>query len=79
MTAPPNGFAQKALIVLLGVISTALMAFFVWLATAVIEIRERVVRVETTMQSLVETRATQARTTGERNAARIDQLERNEQ
>ncbi len=74
-----DGFAQKALIVLLGIIATAMLAFFVWLATAIIDIRERVVRTELSTQCLLETRMDQTREHGERNTRRLDQLERNGQ
>lgn len=76
MTPTTNGFAQKALIIVIGVLATALMGFFVWLATAVIDIRERVVRIEVTVASLVETRTATSVQNTERTNRRMDQLEK---
>jgi hypothetical protein len=56
MTVGSEGFAQKALIVILGVIGSLLLAFFAWLATAVIEVREHVVRMDANLESLLATR-----------------------
>lgn len=79
MTIPGNGVATKVLIVLLGVIATALMGFFIWLATTVIDIRERVVRIEVTAQALSGARDRQIDLRAQHNSDRIERLEENSQ
>jgi len=71
-----QSFATKALITLLGVFTASLLAFFVWLATAIIDVRERVVRIESSVASLLDTRTTQAAETSARSTRRIEQLEK---
>lgn len=72
-----DGFAAKALIILLGVLATALMAFFVWLARALTDVRERVVRIEVSMASLLETRSVNAADAAAKTTRRVEQLEKN--
>lgn len=77
MTTATNGsgFAQRALTWVAGIVGTILIIFFVWLATTVIDIRERVVRIETTAKALSDARDRDVQNVGARNAARIDRLE----
>lgn len=70
-----NGFAQKALVWVAGIVGSILTIFFIWLATTVIDIRERVVRIETTAKALSDARDREMQNTGARNASRIDRLE----
>lgn len=73
--ASGNAFAQKALNAILAALGLVLTTFFVWLATTVIDIRERVVRIEATAKALSDARDRELQSTGARNAARIDRLE----
>lgn len=77
MSIPGNGFAAKVLIILLGVLFSALLGFFIWLATTIIDIRERVVRIEVTAQTLAESRQRQLEQRAQHNSDRLDQLESN--
>lgn len=79
MSIPGADFATKALVVLLGVISSALLGFFIWLSTAVIDIRERVVRIEVTAQALAEARQRAIDQRSQHNSDRLDRLEENSQ
>lgn len=78
MTAERNSFAQKVLVGLIGILSVGLLGFFAWLATTLVDIQGRVVRMETNIDSLLETRTVQAGETVNRNARRIEELERAE-
>ena len=71
-----GGFTQKLLIALMGFVFVAAMAFFGWLATAVIDIRERVIAIETTARALAEARVEETQSDIDRNAERIEQLEK---
>lgn len=75
MTINGEAFARKALTWVAGIVAALLTIFFVWLATAVIDIRERVVRIETTAKALSDARDRDLQHTGARNAQRIDRLE----
>lgn len=66
---------SAAMLVLLGVFATALIAFFAWLATKVIDMRERIVRIEMNIDSLLGTRTSQEHDTTAGTAARLDALE----
>lgn len=50
-------FYQKALVVLMTGIISLMLVFFIWLATAIVDVRERTGRIEEKVTSLVETRA----------------------
>jgi hypothetical protein len=75
MTTPGNGFAQRALTWVGGIVGAILTVFFIWLATTVIDIRERVVRIETTAKALNDARDRDVQNVGARNAARLDRIE----
>jgi hypothetical protein len=71
-----SGFTQKMLITLTGFVFVAAMAFFGWLATAVIDIRERVIMIETTAGALAEARTRETQHKVDTNEDRIDALEK---
>lgn len=76
MAEPPtNGFAQKALIVILSILAASILGFLGWLATTVVDISGRVIRIEEKVTSLLETRTAQAAETSARNSRRIEKLE----
>lgn len=76
---PRAGIAEKILIGIVGTLFVALLSFFVWLATTVIDIRERVVRIETTAKALSDARDREIQNKGNSNAARIERLEAQQQ
>jgi hypothetical protein len=74
---PDSGFVQKMLIALTGFVFVACLAFFGWLASAVIDIRERVIVIETTARDLAEARNRETQHKVDSNEDRIDTLEKN--
>ena len=63
-------------LVLLGVFATSLVAFFAWLATRVSDMRERIVRIEVNIESLLGTRTEQKAEKAAGTGKRLDDLER---
>ena len=74
VTEPKDDFALKALIVIAGILGTALMGFFIWLATAIIDVRERVVRIDTETTSLLETRTQNIEVQQQHNTQELNDL-----
>jgi hypothetical protein len=71
-----DGFVQKLLIAVLGLVFAASLAFFSWMALAVIDIRERVIAIETTARALTEARTRETQHKIERTAERVEELEK---
>lgn len=67
---------QGWMLVLLGVFATALISFFAWLATRVSDMRERIVRIEVNIESLLGTRTEQKAEAAANTGKRLDDLER---
>lgn len=63
-------------LVLLGVFATSLVAFFAWLATRVTDMRERIVRIEEKIESLLTTRTEHKAEMVAGTEKRLDDLER---
>lgn len=63
-------------LVLLGVFATALMAFFAWLATGIVDIRGRIVGIERDIASLLGTRSEQKAEKVAGTDKRLTELER---
>jgi hypothetical protein len=74
-----GGFTQKLLITILGFVFVASMAFFGWMASAVIDIRERVIAIESTARALAEARVVETQSDIDNNADRIERLEKAKQ
>lgn len=77
-TTNGNGFAQKALIIGLSALFVMLVSFFAWLALAVIEIRVNVAAMAMNIESLLDTRRTQATEERANTKGRLDELEKAE-
>lgn len=71
-----NGFAQRALLVLLAVLTPTLLAYFVWLGTAVLHIQQDIGTIRDNVKSLIDTRTAQATEASARNARHIEELEK---
>jgi len=74
-----DSFIQKLFLAILGFMFVVSMAFFGWMASAVIDIRERVIAIETTARTLAEARVTETQSDIDNNADRIERLEREKQ
>jgi lysozyme len=77
-TTPKNGdgFAQKALVIVMGALLTMMIGFFIWLATSVIEIKVGVAEMRRDITALTAAGEVQAVTNIERNTRRLDEIER---
>ena len=63
-------------LVLLGVTTTSLVAFFAWLATRVVDMGQRIVGIERDVKSLIGTREEQKADEKAGTGKRLDDLER---
>lgn len=70
-----EGFPQKVALGALGIMFTVLIAYFVWLGTAMVEVRGKVTNIELAIKSLNETRQVTASDKSENNSRRLDALE----
>jgi len=78
-TSPDGGFTQKLLLTVIGFVFVAAMAFFGWMASAVVDIRERVIAIESTARALAEARVVETQSDIDKNADRIERLEKAKQ
>lgn len=67
--------AQKVLMIMLGVLLPALIIFFGWLATSIVEIKVGVAETKRDVASLLETRQTDVSGRVQRNTNRLDNLD----
>ena len=70
-----SGFPQKAALGALGILFTVLVGYFIWLGTAMVEVRQKVTAIELTVKSLSETRRIAQQEDQDSNAQRLDALE----
>jgi cell division protein FtsL len=71
-----DGFAQKALVIVMGAVLTMMIGFFIWLATSVIEIKVGVAEMRRDITALTAAGEVQAVTDIQRNTRRLDEIER---
>lgn len=69
------GSAQKVLLIMLGVLLPALIIFFGWLATSIVEIKVGVAETKRDVASLLETRQGDVQNRVQRNTTRLDALD----
>ena len=70
-----EGFFPKVVLGAFGIIFTMLLAYFVWLGTAVVEVRAKVTAIEAAVTSLNISRQSGLDARAESNKRRIDALE----
>lgn len=70
-----RGFPQKLALAAAGILFTILVSYFIWLGTAVTEVRYKVTTIEMTVKSLNDTRRREQQAGQHRNAQRIEALE----
>lgn len=71
----PGGGAQRVLLIMLGVLLPALLLFFGWLATSIVEIKISVAKTERDVASLLETRQTDVRKRVDHNTLRLEAID----
>lgn len=75
MATDDGGRSQLFLNILLGAVAAILIAFFSWLALAVIEIRVNVATMKGDISSLIETRRDQTEEQRQNTGDRLDRIE----
>lgn len=70
-----NNGAQRVLLVMLGVLLPALLGFFIWLATGIVEIKVGVAETKRDVAYLLEARRSDVANRVERNTLRLDAIE----
>lgn len=77
MTSTPlnSSGAQKALLIMLGILLPALLGFFIWLATSIVEIKIGVAETKRDVANLLEARRSDVNSRVEKNTRRLDALD----
>lgn len=70
-----GGIAQRVLLVMLGVLLPALLAFFIWLATSIVEIKVGVAETKRDVANLLEARRSDVNSRVDRNTRRLDAMD----